>query len=160
MNNYQDTLLFPVRDDEAQKEFLIACAIMLAGFIIPIRPMLVLMGYSAKIMRRIVEERKAPSMNAWQGSDWSEMLLDGLRLWGAQIVLMLPLFLLIGCALVFIMSGSVSLSALSDKHANSFAPVSMLLFMVGCLFVGLFGVLSFPYGVVISAALPHVVVKR
>lgn len=160
MNNYQDTLLFPVQDTEAQKEFLIACAIMLAGFIIPILPMLVSMGYSAKIMRQVVDEKKAPSMPAWQGSDWSEMFIDGLRLWGAQIVLMLPLFLLMGCAFIFIMSGSIGFSAFSDKNANSIAPVGILLFMIGFLFFGLFGVLSLPYGVVISAALPHVAVKR
>ena len=160
MNNYQDTLRFPVRDTESQKEFLIACVVMLAGFIIPILPMLVLMGYSTRIMRQVVEEKKAPSMPAWQGSDWSEMLLDGLRLWGTQIVLMLPLFLLIGCALVFAMTGSLSFSALPDKHTNSFAPVGVLFFMIGFLLVGLFGILSLPYGVVVSAALPHVAVKR
>ncbi len=160
MNNYQDTLRFPVRDSESQKEFLIACVVMLTGFIIPILPMLVLMGYSARIMRQVVEEKKAPSMPTWQGSDWSEMLVDGLRLWGAQIVLMLPLFLLIGCALVFAMTGSISFSALPDKHTNSFAPVGVLFFMIGFLLVGLFGILSLPYGVVVSAALPHVAVKR
>jgi len=160
MNNYQDTLRFPVRDTESQKEFLIACVVMLAGFIIPILPMLVLMGYSTRIMRQVVEEKKAPSMPAWQGSDWSEMLLDGLRLWGTQIVLMLPLFLLIGCALVFAMTGSLSFSALPDKHTNSFALVGVLFFMIGFLLVGLFGILSLPYGVVVSAALPHVAVKR
>lgn len=160
MNNYQDTLLFPVRDAESQKEFLIACVVMLAGFIIPILPMLVLMGYSAKVMRQVVNGKKAPSMPAWQGSDWSEMLMDGLRLWSAQIVLMLPLFLLIGCALVFFLSGSIGFSTFSDKHTNSFAPVGIFLIMVGFLFFGLFGVLSLPYGVITSAALPHVAIKR
>lgn len=160
MNNYQDRLLFPVRDAESQKEFLIACVVMLAGFIVPILPMLVLMDYSAGIMRQIVEEKKAPSTPGWRERDWSEMLLDGLRLWGTQIVLMLPLFLLMACAFIFIMSGSAGFAAFSDKHTNSFAPIAMLLFMIGFLFFGLFGVLSLPYGVIVSAALPHVAVKR
>ena len=94
MNNFQETLLFPVRDAEARKEFLIACLVMLAAFIIPILPTFILMGYSIKIMRQIVDERKKPSMPAWQGMDWTETFIDGLKLYGVQIILMLPLFLL------------------------------------------------------------------
>jgi hypothetical protein len=160
MNNLQETLLFPVRDAESRKQFLIACAVMLAGFIIPLLPSLVLMGYSAKIMRQIIDEKKAPSMPAWQGSDWSEMLVDGLRLWGAQIVLMLPLFILMGCAMVLMLSGTVGFSVLAQKHSDSFAPVGLSLFMLGILFFMLFTVLSLPYGILVSAALPHVAIKR
>src|SRR5512134_766990 len=97
MNNLQETLLFPVRDAEARKQFLFTCLIVLAGYFIPLLPFLVVMGYSAKIMRQIIDEKKSPSMPAWQGSDWAEMLLEGLRLYGAQLVLMLPLFLFMGC---------------------------------------------------------------
>lgn len=160
MNNIQETLLFPVRDAESRKQFLIACAVILAMFIIPILPVFLLMGYSAKIMRQIVEERKEPSMPAWQGSDWSEMLLDGLRLYGAQFVLTLPLFLFMGVGMMFIFSGSIGMAALADEHTPSFAPLSMLLMMIGYVLFGLFGVLSLPYSVIISAALPHVALKR
>ena len=160
MNNFQETLLFPVRDAESRKQFLIACAVMFAAFVIPILPAILLMGYSAKIMRQIIEEKKAPSMPAWQGSDWSEMLVDGLRLYGAQLVLMLPLILLMGGAMIFIMSGAVGFSALSENNGGTFESIGMLLFTMGFLFMGLFSVLSLPYGVVISAALPHVAIKR
>jgi hypothetical protein len=160
MNNIQETLLFPVRDEEARKEFLIACAVMLAGFIIPILPMLVFMGYTAKIMRQIIGEQKTPSMPAWQSNDISDMLMDGLRLWGAQLVLTLPLLILMGCGMAFIFSGSLSFAALAENSKDSIAPVGMLLFVLGWLFFGLFGVLSFPYSVIISAALPHVAIKR
>jgi hypothetical protein len=160
MNNIQETLLFPVRDTESRKQFLIACAVMLAAFIIPILPTLLLMGYSAKIMRQVVEDRKGPTMPAWQGSDWSEMLMDGLRIYGAQFVLMLPLLILMGCGMVFLMGGSIGIAALADEGTSSFAPVGMLAMMIGFVFFGLFAILSLPYGIVVSAALPHVAIKR
>jgi Protein of unknown function (DUF4013) len=160
MNNIQETLLFPVRDAESRKQFLIACAIALAGFIIPILPMLLLMGYSAKIMRQIVEEKKSPSMPAWQGSDWSEMLMDGLRIYGAQIVLMLPLFLLMGCGMVFMMGGSMGFAMLAEDNSSALAPVGVLAMLAGFVFFMLFAILSLPYGVIVSAALPHVAIKR
>jgi Protein of unknown function (DUF4013) len=160
MDNIQETLLFPVRDAESRKQFLIACVVMLSAFIIPILPTLVLMGYSARIMRQVIEEKRNPTMPSWQGSDISEMLLDGLRLWGAQLVLTLPLLLLMGCGMIFMMSGSIGFAALSENNVDSFAPVGMLLFILGFLFFGIFGILSLPYSVIISAALPHVAVKR
>lgn len=160
MNNLQDTLLFPVRDAEARKQFLITSAILLLSFVIPILPSILVMGYSAKIMRQIIEDKKNPSMPAWEGSDWSDMLMDGLRIYGAQFVLVLPLFLLMGCGLTFIMSGSFGFAALADERAQAIAPLGIVLMMVGMLFFMLFAVLSIPYGVLISAVLPHVAVKR
>lgn len=160
MDNIQEILLFPVRDAESRKQFLIACVVMLSAFIIPILPTLVLMGYSARIMRQVIEEKRNPTMPSWQESDVSEMLLDGLRLWGAQLILTLPLLLLLGCGIIFMMSGSIGFGAFAYDNSDSFAPIGMLMFMLGMLFFGIFGILSLPYGVIISAALPHVAVKR
>ena len=160
MNNFQETLLFPVRDAEARKEFLIACLVMLAAFIIPILPTFVLMGYSIKIMRQIVDERKKPSMPAWQGMDWSETFIDGLKLYGVQIILMLPLFLLMGCGFISFFGGTFGLSALADDRTSSLAPFGMVFMFIGVAFFMLFSVLSLPYGIVLSAVAPHVATKR
>lgn len=160
MNNLQDTLLFPFRDKESSSQFLFACAVMLAAFIIPILPVILLMGYTMKIMRQVIDERKTPSMPAWQGSNWSEMLLDGLRLYGAQLVLMLPLFMLLGCGILSLMGGSIGFSALADEEFRSFLPIAGLLFFIGMASVMFFAVLSIPYGIVTAAAQAHVATRR
>lgn len=160
MNNLQDTLLFPFRDREAWSQFLIACAVVLAAFIIPILPVLLLTGYTMKIMRQIIDERQAPSMPAWQGSDWSEMLLDGLRLYGAQLVLMLPLFLFLGCGITALFSGSIGLTALAEEGNQALAPLGGVLFFVGMGSIMIFVLLSIPYGIVTAAAQAHVASKR
>jgi hypothetical protein len=103
--------------------------------------------------------RKIPSLPAWQGSDWSEMLMDGLRLYGAQIVLMLPLFIVMGCGMISMFGGSLGISALADESTSAIAPIGMLLMMIGFLFFGLFSVLSIPYSVILYGMLPHVAVK-
>lgn len=160
MINWQETLLFPVKDPEARKQFLIACLVMLAGFIIPILPTLVLMGYGVRIMRQIIDEHKAPSMPDWQASDWSEMLMDGLRVFGVQFVLIFPLVLLMGCGVTLTLSGSIGLSALAEESARPFAALGVLLFMLGIGLILVFSILSFPYGIAISAAIPHAVAKN
>lgn len=160
MNNLQDTLLFPIRDADARKQFLIACAVALSMFIIPILPTFLLMGYCAKIMRQIVDERKEPSMPAWEGSDWSEMLIDGLRLYGAQFVLSLPLMILMGCGMIFLLGGSIGFAAVADEGSQAWNTISWLLYMLGMISVIFLSVLSLPYSVITSAALPHVASKR
>lgn len=160
MNNLQETLLFPVRDAEARKQFLIACAVALAMFIIPILPMFLLMGYSARIMRQVIDERKSPSMPAWQGSDWSEMLMDGLRLYGGQFVLLLPFFLLMGCGMIALFGGSMGFATLADEHHEAVGIVGAFFFIVGIAAIILMSILSLPYGVIVSAALPHIATKR
>ena len=160
MNNLQETLFFPFRDADSRKQFLIACAVVLAGFIIPILPFILLMGYTTKIMRQVIDEKKEPSMPAWQGSDWSEMLLDGLRLYGAQLVLMLPLLLFMGCGIISMVSGSIGFSTLADESTRSFAPIAGVFFFVGIVFITIFSILSLPYGIITTAAQAHVATKR
>ena len=155
MINWQETLLFPVRDAEARKQFLIACLVAFAGSIIPILPTLLLMGYGARIMRQILEDRKSPSMPNWQEGNWSDMLTDGLRLFGLQIILTLPLLLLLGCGFLFMISGSIGMSALAEESTSALAPIGGLFFIIGIGLTMLFGLFSFPYGIIISAALPH-----
>jgi len=160
MNNLQETLLFPIKDAGARKQFLIACLVTLAGFIIPLVPMLILMGYGVRIMRQVIDERKAPSMPEWQGSDWGAMLTDGLRVFGVQIVLMLPLLLFAGCGFIFAFSGSIGFAASRDQSSQAFAPIGAVLLFIGVGLIVLFAILSFPYGVIISAAVPHAVANN
>lgn len=160
MNNIQDTLLFPVRDAEARKQFLITCAIMLTAFIIPILPTLIVMGYCTKIMRDVIEEKKSPSMPSWQGSNWSDLLVDGLRIYGAQLVLTLPLLLLMGCGIIPMLAGSVGFAAIGQDGNEALVSVGMLFFVIGMMIFMVVSILSLPYSVVVSAALPHVATRR
>jgi len=160
MNNWQETLLFPVKDSDARKQFMIACLVALAGFIIPLVPSLILMGYGVKIMRQVIDERKTPSMPEWKSDNISDMLMDGLRVFGVQIILMLPLVLFMGCGFIFTFGGSLGFAAAADENLRGFAPVGGLFFFIGMGMIMLFTLLSFPYGIIISTAIPHTVAKN
>ncbi len=160
MNNIQDTLLFPVRDAEARKQFLLACLVMLAAFFIPVLPTFALMGYNVKIMRQIIDGRKSPSMPAWQEIDWSETFLDGVKLYGVQLILMFPLLFLLMTGIFFMVGGSLGFAALSNESMRSLAPIGGISLAIGFVFIMFFSLLSLPYGVIVSAASPHVATKR
>ncbi len=160
MNNIQETLLFPVRDAEARKQFLFASLVVLAGFIIPILPFLLLTGYCARIMRQIIEEHNSASMPDWQASDWSAMLMDGIRLYGAQLVLTLPLMVVMGCSFIAMFGGSMTMAIASEESMYELMPAGILFVLAGIIFMMLFSLLSLPYSVIISPAGVHVVAQR
>jgi hypothetical protein len=160
MINWQETLLFPVRDSDARRQFLFACLVTLAGFIIPLLPTFVLMGYSIKIMRHVLDERKPPAMPDWQNSDWSQMFMDGLKLFGIQILLASPLILCICSGMTLMIFGSMGIPIAAEQRSDSFLSLGLFAMIIGGGFTMLSGLLSFPYGIIISAAIPHSIVKN
>jgi hypothetical protein len=88
------------------------------------------------------------------------MFVDGLRLYGAQLVLTLPLLILMGCGMVSIFAGSAGFAALADESSRSLAPIGGLFFFLGILIFSLFGILALPYGVILAAAQAHVAARR
>ena len=85
-------LTFPIKDDQARKQFLIGALVFLASFVVPILPTLVVTGYTMRIMRQVLKGER-PHMVAWD--EWTEMLIDGARLFGVRLIIMLPIFLLL-----------------------------------------------------------------
>ncbi len=147
-------LLFPVKDGEARKNFLIGCAVALAGFIVPLIPYLFIFGYSARVARQIFEG-ESPRMIAWD--DWGKLLEDGAKMFGVRMVYSLPLLILVlpmmiaGIAMPIIME-NVNSSEI-DTFIAIFVPVMIAL---GCLIV----LLSLPLALIIPAAEMHVVNKN
>ncbi len=158
MNNLQATLLFPVRDAESRKQFLIASVIMLASTIVPLLPVLIVMGYGAKIMRQVIDEGREPSMPDWQGSDWSALLLEGLRLWGVRIIYTLPFMVVMGCGFIFMaVSSGLFISA---SESDALPVLGGFAFLLGFGIVMLIGLLAMPMGVILGAVESHVVTKQ
>src|SRR5574339_251003 len=87
-----ELFLFPIRDQEARKHFLIGCLVILAGFFIPIVPWLLVTGYNAILIRQVLQGEK-PHMVPWQSCE--ALLKDGLRLYGILLIYSSPLLILL-----------------------------------------------------------------
>jgi hypothetical protein len=144
---------FPFKDAEARKYFLIGCAIALAGFIVPVLPYLVLLGYAARIAKQIFNG-EAPRMIAWD--DWGDMLKDGARMFGVRMVYSLPILviaiplMLAGIAMPFVMENVNSADADSIMIVFSLVMLGMM-----CLIIPI----SLPLAAIIPAAEMHAVDK-
>ncbi len=82
---------FPVEDAQARRRFLIGSLLVLASFIIPIVPYILIIGYTMRIMRQVTAGQK-PFMPEWD--DWETMFKDGLKLFAVRLAYTLPILLL------------------------------------------------------------------
>ncbi len=151
------TLLFPVRDTYARRQFLVASLIMLAGMIIPLIPIFFLMGYAARIARQIVLDKKEPSMTEWD--NWSEFFVDGARIFGIRLILFLPIVILAMGAMFFFILTPALLSSLNQQASQNLSPLTGVSFFIGMMIFLLIMILSLPLQIVIAVAETHVAVK-
>jgi hypothetical protein len=152
----QTILFFLLRDAAARRNFLIACLVTLANFVVPILPSLLLTGYIAQIVRPMLDEKRDPTMPEW--NDWNAFINDGLRIWGFQIVLSLPLILI----MFFIMGGFMLILAIgvSGSNSDSFSPIftaGMFMFPIALAF---FMAVSIPIAIFSPVGAIHVIAKR
>lgn len=83
---------YPVQGKEWGRKMLYLALFYLGGFIIPIVPWLFSCGYFAAILRQAAEGDFSGDLPEWK--DWNRMLMDGLRMFGAGLVLALPVVLI------------------------------------------------------------------
>jgi hypothetical protein len=87
MSELKQSFRFPFQDRESRSRFALGCALMLAGYIVPILPGLLVYGYALQVLRRSAQG-EAPSMPAWE--DWPGLLSLGFRGTLVQLTFTLP----------------------------------------------------------------------
>jgi hypothetical protein len=147
-----ELFLFPVKNEEARKNFLIAALVYLAAFIVPILPIIVVMGYTARILRQVVNGG-SPRMPAWD--DWDSMLKDGLYIFGVRLIYMLPLFII----LVPPFFGVIFLPVWLDSN-NANEQLAVVLPMLFGLVMLVAFPLSLALGLILPAAEIHTIVHN
>ncbi|GEM_PF-6303770 len=147
-------LLFPIKDAYARQQFLVACLLTLAGMAVPIVPLLILMGYGARIARQIVIEKKEPAMTEWD--NWNEFLMDGARLFGIRLLFILPVFFL---AILGQASIMISLFFVEGNSSQQPSPFGGVMAVIGIAIFVLAFLLAIVVGFCLMAAETHVIAK-
>lgn len=147
-------LLFPIKDGEARKNFLIGCAIALAGFIIPIIPYLFIFGYTARVARQIFAG-ESPRMTKWD--DWGTLFQDGAKIFGVRMVYTLPFFILGLPIMIASVAMPIALENVNSSEIETVIAVfGLVIFALLCLIM----LLSLPLALIIPAAEMHTVDKN
>lgn len=91
----KDLLQFPFRGDDWQNRFIIGSVLVLANSVIPLLPMVFVIGYGLEIRRRAVRGEEL-ALPPWQ--DWGRFGLDGLRVALVWLAYMAPGLVVLGGA--------------------------------------------------------------
>jgi hypothetical protein len=134
LNQIIESAAFPFRDPQWPKKVAIGVGLTFAMFVVPIVPMLFVYGYSKRLMRQIITGSGKPSLPEW--TDWGKLLSDGLQLWGAAVIYVLPLLLLmIGAMIVLFMTTITPVFFVHSDGTNS--PQMGLLYVAGLMIFSL-----------------------
>ena len=114
----KEILLFPFREPNWRSRFLIGAALVLAGYVIPILPLIFVCGYALHIMRRVALGEE-PALPAWD--EWGKFGVDGLRSMAAALIYLLPgiLVLAAGMGLYFASSFTLPMIGESPQYFGS-----------------------------------------
>lgn len=150
--NIEHILTFPFKEPESRKNFLIGTLVYFASFIVPIVPLILAMGYMARIMRMVFNGEPARMPN-WD--DWESMLKDGLYIFGVRLVYMLPLFVV----MVPLFFGMTLLPLWLESNRGASEEFFLLLFPLMGIFMLILIPASLALGVIVPAAESHTVAE-
>jgi hypothetical protein len=110
-------LKFPFQGKNWQNPFVIGSAFILAGFFIPIIPLLFVQGYFVDILRRSIRGEHL-LLPPWQ--DWGKLLMDGLHAFVVGFIYLLPATIILvgGFGLYFASSFAVPIMATFSRNVR------------------------------------------
>jgi hypothetical protein len=153
-------LAFPFKDPQWAKKLGIGFLLGLGSSIVPLLPALILSGYCYRVMRRVIVEGGEPYLPEWE--DWSNLLSDGLILWGAGMLYSLPILVLVVPALIIFLISGFSLPFLIDPSGGMPQDSGMLVlapFLLGAGILCLATPLGLAISLVKSPGMGHLVAK-
>ncbi len=158
----QTLLTFPFRDPEWRRKGWMGSLMVSLGFIVPILPSIILMGYVAQIMKGIIEENKDPFLPEWD--DWGKLINDGWKPFAVSFVIMLPIFVILFLGIGLAIGGPaivISLAEAGEGSGQSGIGYSILLgiLIVMPIFFLIMASILIIAGIFLPAALGHVVAK-
>jgi hypothetical protein len=160
LDGTQAIFTYAFKDPRWKMKFFIGTLIGLLGYIIPVLPGILLIGYGATIMRQIIVDNAGPSLPEWD--DWGTLFSRGIKMFGAMFIYFLPVTILVVGGYVLMMFPMFAAVFSESRYG---APSSNL---VGFQVLGMFGgmamffigmFLSLPISLFLPPAIAHGVAK-
>lgn len=149
----KEIFMFPIKDEESRKHFYVGVGVSLLAFIIPILPYIVLFGYGAQIAKQILNG-ESPHMTPW--TDWSKLFKDGLKVFGARLVLGLPLTIFVIPLMIVSFAFPIMMENTNPRDAETLVAIFTVVMFGAMCFIFPVSLIS---AIIIPAAEIHVVEK-
>ncbi len=155
----KNLLVFPFKEKNSWTKLLIGSALVFANFIIPIIPAFFVVGYAARIARRVIDGDGELSLPEW--NDWGALFAEGFKISAVSLIYSLPAILVMIFGL-----GSYFLAfiALMVQSANEIVSPGIMVFYFFSLFLMMLSIalsmlFLFLQGLFSPGALMHMIHK-
>ncbi len=156
-------ILFPFQGRKWGLKLLIGSALSLAGCILPILPLLPVMGYAGQVARRVINQEEDPQLPEWK--DWGLLFSDGIKLFGAILLYLLPGILITIAGAIILLAGysllwfDPGLFAISKSYSTGLLFAGMAGSLIGML-ASILGMLLYLASLLfLSPALSHMIFR-
>jgi len=93
LEGVKKAVFFPFQGRDWGTKMVIGGALNFANFVIPLVPLIALLGYTGQVMKGIITRDEDPQLPEWK--DWGVFFLDGIKMFGVLVLYTLPGFLVI-----------------------------------------------------------------
>lgn len=154
-------LLFPFQGKKWGLKLFIGSALNLANYFIPFLPIIPVFGYAGQVARRVINEEEDPQMPEWV--EWRLLFSDGIKLFGAALLYMLPGILITMFGATILLAGyslfwfDPGLLALPDSYSSPAFIIGIAGSLIGML-ISIVGMLLYLASLLFLApALSHMI---
>jgi hypothetical protein len=134
--NFKNLLVYPFKDKKSGTKILIGSLLVFSSAIIPILPLLIVLGYIMQIAKRIIDGDGQLSMPDW--GQWSEYLKEGFKWFVVLLIYSIPLILVFSFGYFIYMVSFIGMAAVEESTNPSFWSFVLPFFGIGVLFVSMF----------------------
>ncbi len=134
--NFQNLLAYPFKDKKSGTKILIGSLLIFSSAIIPILPLLIVLGYIMQIAKRIIDGDGQLSLPDWD--QWSEYLKDGLKWFVVLLIYSIPFILVFSFGYLIYMASFIGLALVEESGNPTFWSLALPLFGMVVLFVSMF----------------------
>lgn len=157
MANFKNLLVYPFKEKDSGKKILIGSLILFGSTIIPILPLLIVLGYIMRIAHRIIDGDGQLGLPEWD--QWGNYLKDGFKWFVALLLYSLPLIILFSIGYFVYFLSFIGLAAFEESTNPSLWTIVLPFFGMGVLFLTIFigVILALVEFLFLPAGLLHVV---
>lgn len=157
LTNFKQLLTYPFEDEKSGKKILIGSLLIFGSMIIPVIPLLIVLGYIMRISKRIIDGDGQLALPEWD--DWGEYLKDGFKWFATALIYALPLIIIFSVGYFVYFASFIGMESLDNGYNFSIWSVILPFFALGILFITMFiGIfLSMFELIILPVGLMHVV---
>jgi hypothetical protein len=118
--HYVHLLTYPFRGENAVGKFAIACVVVAAGYLVPVLPWILFLGYIYHVMQTVICGGDA-FMPVW--TEWGRLFRKGSKLFGVFFVYTLPVNLIFFVGFFAYFVSMFAFALVAENNPNSGAPL-------------------------------------